>query len=375
VTLRRLKPRELQRSFQGSAATSADQHEHKAGGNRFAALRFEQDDDENDDEEDLPLPSSDVHLSKPVEPQRQSSSSSSSIPSCLTLKELICGSDREAAILFLLTLDEVMGFNSKQYVALKRQLELNRERGDVPPLGIVQQILKASTVANFGIHYVQFLEENLTIDFPHMNTIYRLVAVVVFPELTQELTAEVTSFNPNFKPMDAKMFLGDCLERAMRNDMDPVLKDVAVEFCETWSIPMKRVEDHYINGICSLVCLELPLVYNERVVDTARKQTVLNPWVVTIATMQDMPLRECSWLPGFEYIGTSKRSIFMTIHLLQALTNVLKDQHGRNLCRFALSGKPWDETTAGLAETITQDMDQLLTCDIMPDGHLWRAPS
>jgi len=79
------------------------------------------------------------------------------------LDELLRGSDREAAILFLMTLDEVMSFNSKQFVELKHHLGSNQP-GDVTSSTIIERILKASTAANFSIQYVQFLEQNLSID-------------------------------------------------------------------------------------------------------------------------------------------------------------------------------------------------------------------
>jgi len=111
-----------------------------------------------------------------------------------------------------------------------------------------------------------------------MSTLCRLIAVVVFPQLIKKLTEEVTAVNPNFKPTDAKMFWGDCLERAMRNERDPVLTDVVTKFCETWKFPPKRTEDVYFDGITTLVFLGLPFGRNRSIVEEFRKQGLSIPY-------------------------------------------------------------------------------------------------
>ena len=196
AVLRQLKP-----LVKKASAPSKAQEEEEPNENRFSALSMEYDDDD-DDEADLPS----HRVTKPLEPQK---------PSRRTLDELISGSDREAAILFLMTLDKIMSFNVLQYRGLKRAWASNKVNEQSPSC-IVEYLLEASTVANLGIEYVHFLEQKLATDYPHMNTIYRVMAVLVLPELTEELSTEVNRELPigmEFKEPDAMMFLGDCLEK------------------------------------------------------------------------------------------------------------------------------------------------------------------
>jgi hypothetical protein len=78
--------------------------------------------------------------------------------------------------------------------------------------------METSVAANFCIQYVQHLEEKLAADHPHMNAIYCLMSVLVFPELSLDLVHEVGQMSPlasQFKESDASAFLGDCLEKAV----------------------------------------------------------------------------------------------------------------------------------------------------------------
>ena len=91
--------------------------------NRFSALSVDEDEDEDDAEENLPSGS----VPKLLLPQE---------PSRLTLEELMEESDREAAILFLMMLDDIMRHTSMQYSTLKHSWAGNLRDG-LPQSGIV----------------------------------------------------------------------------------------------------------------------------------------------------------------------------------------------------------------------------------------------
>ena len=337
-------------------AHRSEQQEAERDANRFAALSEEENENEDDEEEDLPSGS----VPKPILPQE---------PSQLTLEELMAGSDREAATLFLMTLDDIMRHNALRYSTLKKAWA-RYTLADYPPSVIVEQLLEASTTANMGIQYVQYLEQTLALDYPHMNTIYRLLSVLVLPALTAQLTEEITKLSPigsEFTEIDAKMFLGDCLERAVRNDSDPVMKNVASEFCVKWQIAPEAVEKVYVNGIHNLVALELPVgnmrELNRSIIEESRRNG----------------MEEGSWLSQFTFIGTADRSILMTTKHLQGLSNVIREQRCHLIVRKGMFGKPWDETTMGMAKRIMQDMDELMMGEILPvlinlcDGPLFQS--
>ena len=339
AVLRQLKPLVKKRRTAQATAQEEDPIE-----NRFAALSMEQDGDD-DDEADLPS----ERVAKPEEPQ---------LPLRLTLDELISGSDREAAILFLMTLDEIMGLNVQQYNTLKRNWVRNNVAHQ-PPSGIVVDILEASTVANLGIQYVQFLEQTLIMDYPHMNTIYRLMAVLVFPELTKDLTTEVTEKSPvgaSFKETDAIMFLGDCLEKTIRNGSDTTMTNLTANFCKKWGMSKEQVDSCYLKGIHVLVCMELPLAQVQ-----AHMHSILD-----IVRQFGTDVEEGTWLRDYEFIGTADRSIFMTTRFLQSLSNIIHEQNFAHITRKGFFGKSWDETRTGLAKRISQDMDELLMAEILP---------
>ena len=339
AVLRQLKPLVKKRATAQAAAQEDNPNE-----NRFAALSMEQDDND-DDEADLPS----ERVAKPQEPPR---------PSRLTLEELMSGSDREAAILFLMTLDEIMGFNVQQYKMLKRNWVANNV-DHIPSSGIVEDILEASTVANLGIQYVQFLEQTLIMDYPHMNTIYRLMAVLVFPELTKDLTTEVTEKSPvgaSFKETDAIMFLGDCLEKQIRNQSDTSMINLTANFCEEWGMSRERVDAYYLKGIHILVAIQLPVAQT-------RSQ---NRFLFDRAREFGANVQEGSWLRNYKFIGTADRSILMTTRFLQSLSNIIHEQKFTLITREGFFGKSWNETSKGIAKRISQDMDELLMAEILP---------
>jgi hypothetical protein len=323
----------------------SEQQEAECDENRFAAFSVHENDEEDDKEEDLPS----GPVPKPVLPQE---------PTQLTLEELMAGSDREAAILFLITLDDIMGHNVLMYSTLKKAWARYTSE-DYPPSVIIEDLLEASTAANMGIQYVQYLEQSLALDYPHMNTIYRLLSVLVFPELTAKLTEEITKLSPvgsEFKEIDAKMFLGDCLERGVRNDSDPVMKNLASDFCAKWQIAPETVERVYIKGIHDLVAFELP-VGNMR---------QLNLPIIEEFRQKGLAVEEGSWLSQFTFIGTADRSILMTTKHLQSLSNVIRERSGHLIVKQGFFGKRWDETKTGMAKRIMQDMDELMMGEILP---------
>ncbi len=340
VVLRTLQPEHPRSTKKGTKTLQHKTNDRDPDTNHFAALSVEDDDDDDDDEADLP--SGPIIRPVPSEPVR------------LTLDELIHGSDRQDAILFLMTLDQLMEFNAEQYSKLKMAWSSHRSEG-WPPLTIIEHLMETTVVANFGIQYVQFLEQKLAADHPHMDTIYRLMSVLVFPELSRELVNDMTDKSPlasQFKESDASTFLGDCLEKAVRNESDSTMKYLAADFCRKWQVPSKMVEDR-IAMVRLATIQELPV----------HKSLEMNQQMLNLA--RGMGFYEYSWLPNSEFIGTDKRYILLTVKLLQGLSNVIQDRQGHLLMRKGFFGKPWDESKQGVATRISRDMDEFLMGDVL----------
>eukprot|EP00978_Attheya_sp_CCMP212_P017004 scaffold45035_cov49-Attheya_sp.AAC.3 len=309
--------------------------------NPFKALSIN-DDDDNDDEDDLP--SGPVPRPTSDEPVR------------LTLQEMIRGSDRNAAIIFLMTMDEIMGFNVTQYSKLKQGWRAAKLEG-MPPSTIIEHLMETATNANFAIQYVASLEQELIVDHPHMNTVYRLMSVLVFPDVIDSFMKDMIKFSPlapHFKESDAAAFLGDCLESGLRNQTDPTMNQdkLVNEFARTWQVPVSILKERAA-AIKQVGLTQIPL----------KEEIGMNAQFFGLAS--SMGLKMHSWLPKSKFIGTGSRNILNTVRLLQVLSKVIQEREGRVVCKEGFFGKKWDEGK-NKAYTITGDMDDFLMADALP---------
>jgi len=166
--------------------------------------------------------------------------------------------------------------------------------------------------ANLSIQQVSTLEQQLAADHPHMNTVYRLFAVLVLPDLTQGLTKTALEHSPlarNFKEADAIEYLGDCLECGFRSPSDPVNRHqtISAELFKKWQLPEVNLSGFEAEQIKQLVIFEVPL----------KQEKVMSRRCMELAS--SFGLKSGSWLPKAAFTGGSDRPIAHTIRLLQGL--------------------------------------------------------
>ena len=112
----------------------------------------------------------------------------------------------------------------------------------------------------------------------------------------------------------------------------------------------ERVEAYYFNLIQTMIAIEIPIAH-------AREHN---------RKTFGAGAKEATWLLPYKFIGTADRSILNTIKFVQSLSNIIRERHYNLISRKGIFGKAWNETRAGLAKRIVQDMDDLLMAEIMP---------
>lgn len=329
--MRTVLPRRYQR-------TQNQKDESGEGLNRFEALSV-QDDEDGDNEDDLPS----GPVSRPVEQER------------LSLDELINGSDRFQARLLILSMNEMMGFSVDHYKNIKKRWRSFKTAGDLPS-SIIEDLMEAAVSANFNIQQVISLEQQLAADYPHLDTFYRVMVLMVYPGMVKELADHVVEHYPRsaqFREKDAIEFLGDCFECAFRNKSDPLNRPekLASEFADKWHMPRDLVNE-YIQKTELLGKTEAPLnpefAMNHRYFESASSSGVIP---------------HC-WLQGNTFIG-GDRSMVMTVRLLQGLSNLIQKEKGPLEVKRGSFGRQWDEGR-NRASKIQGDLDEFLMGDALP---------
>ena len=108
--------------------------------NRFAAFDMELEEEDEEDEDTDMFP---VSVPRPE-----------LMDDALTVKDLLESDDRNDAILFMLTLDELMGLVAVQYRVLVQNMS-NGNRRDISDTAMVENLLDATIAANFALQSVQ----------------------------------------------------------------------------------------------------------------------------------------------------------------------------------------------------------------------------
>jgi hypothetical protein len=311
--------------------------------NHYAALVMEDDEDEEDDEEMFPS----NPVARPV----------SSGPELLSLDELLKSDDRHDSNIFFMTLNELMGSIAQQYQCVLRNHRRYQNRG-IAESGIVEYLMEAAVTTNMAIQQVRKLEMELMVQHEHLTTPYRLLATMVFPEITRDLTAIVREHAAieGCTEKDIIMYLGDCMESYLRNPSDPYNRkdDIVKEFCCKWqldSVGTGELEETW-SALQQWVVYEVPagLELDQR----ARAQSL----VPTLPKSHD-------WFKTMQYIG-GDRAIHHTLRLLQMFGHVIHrtSQDSFPEPRRGIFGKsPW---VAGRSRKIHGDLDELLMADILP---------
>jgi len=313
--------------------------------NRFAALEeFEDEDEDMVDEDEEIFPKSPIPRPEPTKEP-------------MSLDELMNSEDRLEAILFLDSIDEMMGFVSEQYKAVTHNYASNfRER--VPPSALVEMFLEASVATNMIIQTVSQLEAELQAQHEHFTTPYRLLATLILPDVTRHVTKILNDHSA--QDCDEKIvssFLGDCLECWFRNPSDDLnRKDVIVqEFCadrEVNEVGQAGLQEVF-SGLQHLVCIEVPI----------GPELSMNAAIMGLAS-SIMGTSSHSWLPKCRFIGRD-RSIHHTLRLLQMFSDTVRTTPENRLIvpKRGFFGVPW---SPGSTRKIYGDLDELLMSDIMP---------
>jgi hypothetical protein len=296
--------------------------------NKFAALAVKEDDsDDDDDDDDDDLPSA-----KAVRPALDEKSHT------MTLEELSQSEDRVDAIIFLMTMDELMGHNATHFLKLKATYSRGRGVGSSQPAtaAVIQPLMEAATAVNFSIHQVSMMEHELAAQHEHLNTVYRVIAVVVIPVVVHDICVLVRCVSPraqDFREADATAFAGDALECTfhlsddLENHLENQFKALDDAFCSRWQLGK---DDLRAVGI-----------------DAARIAFMGQPWLPTAA-----------------FIGGTDRRITHTIRILQSISDLSVNLAGLPLLP-GVFGAPWDESR-NKANGIAEDLDSVLMGEILP---------
>jgi hypothetical protein len=160
-----------------------------------------------------------------------------------------------------MTLEELMALVTEQYQGLKRGLRQNRAKG-WPGHTIIEHLMEPAVAVNFAIQEVAYVEQKLAADHPHTNTLYRVMEMVVFPVMAEELTQTVREASPlasEFQETDAFAILGDRLEIGFGNVHSNREKDfLAADFGKRWQIPIEIPEER-TQFVPLLAMMEAPL--------------------------------------------------------------------------------------------------------------------
>lgn len=304
--------------------------------NRFAAFQSDIEDDDSENLDDMIFPTS---VPRP-EPE----------PDPMSLEDLMRSDERNDAILFLLSLDEIMGYVVEQYQAIVRAHRSNKAQ-NIPHSAVVEELIEAAVATNMCIQQVQRLDMELQLQYPHLTTPYRVLSTVVLPEITEEVAAVLRGHaSENFTSKDIIVFLGDCLECSFRNVSDPFNRAgfIVPEFCTKYKVDShgtKRLHQ-LVKGLHNVTVFEVPLAAEKR---QNQIPSYLSP----------------SWLANMPLIGGG-RAIHHTIRLLQLFGQVIKDTPDANQVNARqgfFGSSPW---IPGRSSKIAGDLDELLMADILP---------
>jgi len=288
----------------------------------------------------------------------------------LTIDELMEADYRTDAYLFLLNMDELMGFVSEQYKVVANNHVGNRQLG-YPDSVLVEPLLEAAVATNMVIQKVQQMEMELQIQHKHLTTPYRLFATMIFPEMTKnvvDILQEHSFSKPSNEEIVALCFVGDCIECYFRNPSDENnRKDVIVQaFCTEYQINNSGCNEllQLFKGMEMLVRFEVPI--GPEMEMNSSFQPLLDMMGGTLYQGTKNPsFQTHCWLDRHAFIGKN-RSIDHTIRLMQALGSVISDlpEHKQLIPVKGWFGpKPWHP---GRSHKIQQDFDELLMTEIMP---------
>jgi hypothetical protein len=347
-----LRPLNKKKQILQPTVAKSEEKEHAKNNNRFAAFNM----DDSDDDEDK----------------------DNEVVSCQTLSinELIAADDRRAAEEFLRKVNERMEHHSSQFRQLKKMYSSWKNNSGLPEIGIIEQLMKAAAEVNLNNQTVASEEQALVARYEHLNTIYRILAVVEQTGAIFELLQFVRKLSPlagTFRVADAAAFVGDAIECAFHmpwpgpndgqddskdepkseDDADDGLSGYKLldhEFCCRWQLNKETFR--YVDAKFYFLLAQLRM--------QSRYPNAFQRHCATAGFEN----RE-SWLTQYAFIGGTARPIMQTIRLLQGLSHVFKSGMGLELKPGHGFGETWDESD-NPAKKIAVDLDALFVGDIIP---------
>ena len=284
----------------------------------------------------------------------------------VTVEELMKSDDRNDAIFFLISLDEIMGMISNQYQTLYKNIKNNRRMG-YPETGIMEELLEAAVTSNFAIQQVQQLEMELQAQHEHLTTPCRLLSTLVLPEITSEVNETLqkhTDGSKRWENHDVSSFLGDCMECYFHNASDDWNRSgtIVKDFCDEYGVndQGRNHLDKIFKGLQYIVVNEVPT--KQEANDPARIQMLTHLGRFGQATSSH------SWLPKDEFIG-GDRSIIHTIRLLQLFAGVIGStpMNSKRHLDPKLAGMFGSSNWLSGRSRKTRDLDELLMVTILPE--------
>ena len=325
-----------------------DDSEDKEENNRFDALQVDLEDDEDEeDDEDMfpskPVPRPEVDLNHPI-----------------TFEDLMASDDRLDTLIFLDTLDRMMMMISLNCNVLLDDVQRSRRIG-LPASNMVEKLLELGAASNMAIKKCNQLETELEAQHPHLSTPYRVIAVLVFPHISSNVSDIVEAHaSKKCTKEDIIAFLGDAIECSCRNPSDEFCRrDTLVsEFCASHQIDTlgKDHLDQLFEGVYRMCIMQFPV---------KMELASVGPLRAAFAAAGEQSEAH-SWLSPYKYIGQD-RSIHHTLRLLQLYGGVVakKSREDKKIeaKRGSFGSTPWVE---GRVSKIQGEMDELLMADILP---------
>ncbi|KAL3932668.1 MAG: hypothetical protein SGBAC_010740 [Bacillariaceae sp.] len=281
----------------------------------------------------------------------------------LTFRDVLYGDDRSAAILFFDDVEEIMAVAVHQLQGLKNQLRANAtatDKSERQDEHVIPQLMEIALGSSFYIQQVSMLEHVLAVDHPHLNTIYRVLAVVACPDMIQIFSKLVQDHSPVAKKYDIRteivQFVGDTMETAFRDHDDPNNKTKLLhdQFQSKW-----KIADHSVNDTINKLYHTIRL-YVRLEVPVHSEKDVYDEWCHLRTKNR--------WLQSWIHLG-GKRNIVKTLRLVQVYSNIIiKTGSGEFVTMGAgeqMLGDPWHEED-NPAKQITEDFDHFLLIEIMP---------
>jgi len=323
-----------------------DEEEIVEDENRFAPLLNGEEEEEDEEDTDcFPL-----KVSRP-EPKANP----------VTFEELLASDDRNDAILFLLSLDELMEFSAGQQSVMARNIRNDNSQGRKDTT-MISTLMEATIAANFSIQAVQKMEMELQIQHEHLTTPCRLLACLEFPEITAQVSSIVGERGA--KQCDRSeiiAFLGDSMECSFINPSDEWnRKDSIVgDFCRKYEIDdtgSAQIEELF-QVLTQFTIMELPM--------KAEDTTSLNQFRAALESGTGKPHKSHSWLPQMDFVG-GDRSIHRTVRLMQLFAGAMDRSFSQGMTIHP------DPANKGMFGKLTDrpskfsDMDELLMSHLLP---------